>query len=298
MVRLARFSLSLKVFKTRHKMNYSTIRIVFILFLFLAVYDRGYAQLQIEAFHLKITGTSDFNNEFNFDSKVSMGSTDEYLKYGITASLSFERGYGRVLVSDQASLGLSLGQEIGPGTSTYTNSSGYTWIILLQTYTWEVRFPGNHLFITPGRDLFPGKTNILIGFARQHPFVAGTQYGWVRMQRETADTKSAFHPDGTAKQLTFMPTAFAVNPIPDQPIGAGEPPDLPQLLSEVLPPEEGLPTRVRVSWDSGWANMRLESALELGSPMQWSPVFEVTGTEAVFELPEDGQLYLRLAYAP
>jgi len=27
-------------------------------------------------------------------------------------------------------------------------------------------------------------------------------------------------------------------------------------------------------------------------------VFEVTGTEAVFELPDDGQLYLRLAYVP
>jgi hypothetical protein len=298
MVLLARLSLYLKVFKTKFKMNFSPFTFAFIWFLLLAIHERGYAQLQIEAVHLNITGTSDLNSEFNFDSKVSVGSTDEYLKYGISASLSFERGYGRILVSDQAGLGLGSGQEIGSGTPTYTNSSGYTWIILLQTYTWEVRFPGNHLFITPGRDLFPGKTNVLIGFARQHPFVAGTQYGWVRMQRETADTRNAFRPDGTAKQITFMPTAFAVNPIPDQPIRAGEPPDLPQLVSEVLPPEEGLPTRVRVSWAAGWANMRLESALELGNPVQWSPVLEVTGTEAVFELPEDGQLYLRLAYVP
>jgi len=70
------------------------------------------------------------------------------------------------------------------------------------------------------------------------------------------------------------------------------------LVTEVLPPEEGLPTRVRVTWAAGWSSMRLESAVELGNPVQWSPVFEVTGTEAVFELPEDGQLYLRLAYVP
>jgi hypothetical protein len=44
--------------------------------------------------------------------------------------------------------------------------------------------------------------------------------------------------------------------------------------------------------------MRLESAVELGIPVQWSPVFGMNGTEAVFELPEDGQLYLRLAYVP
>jgi hypothetical protein len=90
-----------------------------------------------------------------------------------------------------------------------------------------------------------------------------------------------------------MPSGFAV-----QPIRAGEPPDLPQLVSEMLLPEEGLPTRVRVSWAAGWTSMRLESAVELGNPVQWSPVFDAAGTEAVFQLPEDGQLYLRLAYVP
>jgi hypothetical protein len=256
------------------------------------------AQLQIEPVQIPLSGSLDPTLELNFKSDVTIRSSESFLKYEITSVLSFDRGSGEILMFRTNEIGFSTGQLIGPGSNSYTNSSGYSWILFLQSYVWEVRFPGNHLFITPGRDLFPGKTNILIGFARQHPFVAGTQYGWVRMQRETADTKNAFRPDGTAKQLTFMPTAFAVNPIPDQPIRAGEPPDLPQLVSEVLPPEEGLPTRVRVSWAAGWANMRLESAVELGNPVQWSPVLEVTGTEAVFELPDDGQLYLRLAYVP
>jgi hypothetical protein len=161
-----------------------------------------------------------------------------------------------------------------------------------------VRFPGNQIFIYPAGDDFPGQTNILIGFVRQHPVGAGNQYGWVRLEREIADPRNVFREDGSERQVTFMPTGFAVHPIPDQPIRAGEPPDLPQLVTEVLPPEEGLPTRVRVSWAAGWASMRLESAVELANPVQWSPVFGVNGTEAVFELPEDGQLYLRLAYAP
>ena len=147
-------------------------------------------------------------------------------------------------------------------------------------------------------DSFPGQTNILIGFVRQHPLGAGQPYGRVRLERETADTRKAFREDGSERQVTFMPGGFAVHPIPDQPIRAGEPPDLPQLATEVLPPEEGLLTRVRVSWAAGWAMMRLESAVELANPVQWSPVLGVNGTYAVFELPEDGQLYLRLACAP
>lgn len=256
------------------------------------------AELQIEPVQIPLSGSLDPTLELNFESDVTIRSSESFLKYEITSVLSFDRGSGEILMFRTNEIAFSIGQPVGPGSVLYMNSSGYSWILFLQSYVWEVRFPGNHLFITPGRDLFPGKTNILIGFARQHPFVAGTQYGWVRMQRETADTKNAFHPDGTAKQLTFMPTAFAVNPIPDQPIRAGEPPDLPQLVTDVLAADEGLPTRVRVSWPPGWANMRLESAVELGIPVQWSPVFGMNGTEAVFELPEDGQLYLRLAYVP
>jgi hypothetical protein len=94
------------------------------------------------------------------------------------------------------------------------------------------------------------------------------------------------------------PSGFVVHPIPDQTVGAGEPPELPQLVFEALPPQEGLPKRVRVSLASGWKSMRSESAIEFRNPVQWSPVFEVTETEAVFELLEDGQSYLRVGYVP
>jgi hypothetical protein len=231
--------------------------------------------------------------------EVEFQSSESSLVYRVGLSMQLRDGSGVFVASSPSFPAFSHGGLIGRDSLVFTNfGGGVSWGMTIQLYNWEVRFPGNHVFVYPMGDYFPGQTNILIGFARQHPVVAGTQYGWVRLQRETADTRNAFREDGSQKQVTFMPTAFAVNPIPDQPIRAGEPPDLPQLVTEVLPPEEGLPTRVRVSWAAGWASMRLESAVELANPVQWSPVFGVNGTEAVFELPEDGQLYLRLAYVP
>ncbi len=259
----------------------------------------GMAQLAEQPYEYRITGVDNGDIELVQSVSVELESTQASLVYRVGVGLGFARGYGLFTVSKLGQTLLPKGEYIGPDSKSYTNfSTGYNWGMPVQFYNWVVRFPGNHMFVYPMGDYFPGQTNVLIGFARQHPVVAGTQYGWVRLQRETADTKNAFREDGSQKQVTFMPTAFAVNPIPDQPIRAGEPPDLPQLVTEVLLPEEGMPTRVRVSWAAGWSSMRLESAVELGNPVQWSPVFEVTGTEAVFELPEDGQLYLRLAYVP
>jgi hypothetical protein len=280
-------------------MTYSLALRLFLFILGIGSGLSGMAQLAQQPYEYRITGVENQEYELLEAVSVRFEPSASSLLYRVSSSLQFVRGNGLFVISEQGATQLMAGEYIGPNSRTFTNTSTlYNWVLPLHFYNWEVRFPGNHMFVYPMRDYFPGQTNILIGFARQHPVVAGTQYGWVRLQRETADTKQAFREDGSQKQITFMPTAFAVNPIPDQPIRAGEPPDLPQLISEVLPPEDGLPTRVRVSWASGWASMRLESAVELGNPVQWSPVFQVTGTEAVFELPEDGQLYLRLAYVP
>ncbi len=257
------------------------------------------AQLLSEPQEISVASTGDHDPGVRWIAEVELQSSESALVYRVGISMQLRDGSGVFLASRPSSPSFAHGGLIGRDSLVFTNfGGGVSWGVTIQLYNWEVRFPGNQIFVYPMGDYFPGKTNILIGFARQHPVVAGTQYGWVRLQRETADTKQAFREDGSQKQVTFMPTAFAVNPIPNEPIRAGEPPDLPQLISEVLPPEDGLPTRVRVSWASGWSSMRLESAVELGNPVQWSPVFEVTGTEAVFELPEDGQLYLRLAYVP
>jgi hypothetical protein len=256
-------------------------------------------QLPTESLAVPLTFAAMPASEVYYLLPVFFEGTESALIYRVSAGLSMESSNGRFLAMSGTSVAFDQGALVSSNALGYANpTSGYGYVISLHAYDWMVRFPGNQMFVLPLEEYFPQQKTILIGFERQHPIFTGKQYGWVRLERETADTKNAFRPDGTTKQITFMPTAFAVNPIPDQPIRAGEPPDLPQLVTEVLAPEEGLPTRVRVSWAAGWANMRLESAVELGNPVQWSPVFEVTGTEAVFELPEDGQLYLRLAYVP
>jgi len=271
----------------------------FLLLVWFFSFSQSFAQLIDQSVDRPLIGDGREDIDIRYAVFVEVSVSQSSLDYRVDAGLVFERGAGVFLTDSARRTDLPRGLWVGNNLMVYTNSStGYSWEIGANSYAWTVRFPGNQIFVSPTSDGYPAKTVVHVGFARQHPVYAGTQYGWVRLERETADAKNAFREDGTAKQITFMPTAFAVNPIPDQPIRAGEPPDLPQLISEVLPPEDGLPTRVRVSWASRWSSMRLESAVELGNPVQWSPVFEVTGTEAVFELPEDGQLYLRLAYVP
>jgi hypothetical protein len=279
---------------------YNRIFIVPLILLLLGLSSpRGFAQLLKRSKSIPITGASDPNLEVVYEVGVDLQSTESYLLYGVGVGLNLTRGFGQLLRHNLGQDAFPVGSPIGSNSLVYTNMPiGYTWLRPIHSYSWEVRFPGNQIFVYPGSDFFPGQTNILIGFVRQHPVGAGNQYGWVRLTRETADPRNVFRDDWSERQVTFMPSGFAVHPIPEQPIRAGEPPELPQLVSEVLPAQEGLPTRVRVSWASGWSSMQLESAVELGNPVQWSPVFGLNGTEAVFDLPEDGQLYLRLAYAP
>ena len=260
---------------------------------------QGFAQLLPWSVKVPITGVVEPELELVYTADVFPDFSENRLFYGVAVGLELTRGFGHLLRHQLNRDAFPRGGVVGPNSLIYTNPTiAYTWLRPIHSYSWEVRFPGNQIFIYPGGDDFPGQTNILIGFVRQHPVGAGNQYGWVRLTRETADPQDVFREDWTERQVTFMPSGFAVHPIPEQPIRAGEPPELPQLVSEVLPAQEGLPTRVRVSWASGWSSMQLESAVELGNPVQWSPVFGLNGTEAVFDLPEDGQLYLRLAHAP
>jgi hypothetical protein len=261
--------------------------------------SQSYAQLLKRSVTIPVTGVEQATLELTYSASVYLDANENRLFYPVGVSIGLNQGFGQLLRYRLNDDSFPDGVTIGPNSLIYTNaSSWYTWDRRIHSYSWQVRFPGNQIFVDSGSDEFPGQTNILIGFVRQHPVGAGNQYGWVRLTRETADPRNVFREDWSERQVTFMPSGFAVHPIPEQPIRAGEPPELPQLVSEVLPAQEGLPTRVRVSWASGWSSMQLESAVELGNPVQWSPVFGLNGTEAVFDLPEDGQLYLRLAYAP
>ncbi len=188
-----------------------------------------------------------------------------------------------------------MGQELGPGSLRYDDFPTQLEVLSMMEYKWIVRFPGNRLSGHASRDWFTNQLSVLIGFAR--PYQGGMQYGWIRMERETTKPTELIGPNGEIRQVEFLPTAYAVNPFPDRPIRAGEPPELPVLSTEVLR-DPSRPTRVRVRWPAGYPGVRLERAPELKALMDWLPVEGVVGEEAIFDVPEDGQLYLRLGLSP
>jgi hypothetical protein len=215
--------------------------------------------------------------------------------YRVFSGLRLDDKDARFLRGSKVKLAFSSGQELGPESLRYEDFPDQLEVLPLLVYEWHVLFPGNRLSGHASQDWFTNQLSVLIGFAR--PYQGGMQYGWIRMERETTKPTELIGPNGEVRQVVFLPTAYAVNPFPDRPIRAGEPPELPVLSTEVLRDPSG-PTRVRVRWPTGYPGVRLEWALELKALMDWMPVEGVVGEEAIFEVPEDGQLYLRLGLSP
>ncbi len=220
---------------------------------------------------------------------------EDYTQLRVLVSLRLDGAEAYFLRGSKAGVAFSMGQELGPGSLRYDDFPTQLEVLSMMEYKWIVRFPGNRLSGHASRDWFTNQLSVLIGFAR--PYQGGMQYGWIRMERETTKPTELIGPNGEIRQVEFLPTAYAVNPFPDRPIRAGEPPELPVLSTEVLRDLSG-PTRVRVRWPTGYPGVRLEWALELKALMDWMPVEGVVGEEAIFEVPEDGQLYLRLGLSP
>ncbi len=127
--------------------------------------------------------------------------------------------------------------------------------------------------VAGGHAFFTNKTEVLIGF-RLTSLEAGTiHYGWVRLTR----------PD------TLFITPFAIasydwNPLPNEPIAAGEPPVIP-LAHEIK--SNGL----RLSWPAQVSGWILESSEQLGPEAEWMPVPEVNATDVLLSPPEGTRFY-------
>jgi len=257
------------------------------------------AQLIDEPLDLRVLGTDSDPGRLILHINVEYNEGVDYLSRSVTEVLEIAQPEGRFLRPNLTRLSFGPSAEISNSSLTYTNdASGKTWAMGILWYIWTEHRPGPWISSRSVKDFFPGQTNILIGFARPHPQGTGTQYGWVRLERDTPNPSDIFWPDGRERRVAFWPAGSAVHPIPDRPIRAGEAPDLPQLTSELLPATENLPPRIRVQWPTGWDTMRLEQAADLTTPVLWTRVPEVDGSSAEFALPEDGQLFLRLVHVP
>lgn len=259
------------------------------------------AQLLESSRTYPITGAEDPNLEIQYRVFVETESNDSRTLFRIESVVDIKRAFGWFLLSAADELDQPSGAVLGPQAKPFLadETGGLFWSFLVLQYNWSFG-KGNLIIVYPlGPQPFPSQTSILIGFKRQHPSGEGMQYGWFRLTRETADLKMAYDPaSGREHQTSFLPAGFAVHPIPDQPIRAGMPPELPQLVPEWVPGEPGEGNRVRVRWPAGLKGVHLERTDSLEAPVLWTYAAGAEPNDATFELPEDGQLFLRLAYGP
>ncbi len=217
-------------------------------------------------------------------------------RYSVSSRLFATGSDGNFLQSDLGTVPFAVGESVGPGSVFYSNPNGSGSASLsLVSYSWRIQYPGNIITVSPGRDYFTNQTEIVLGFSRGHP--GPVQYGWIRMRREVTRAQDMFDNQTPEKFYVFQPVDYAIHPIAEQPIRAGLPPELPSMMSSVETAEDGSSV-IRISWPAGLYGMRLETTYALESPTQWTPVLDVTGNEAVFALPDEGELYFRLNYVP
>jgi len=144
----------------------------------------------------------------------------------------------------------------------------------VQCYYYDVVKRAPTIF-ADGRGFFTNKTEVLIGF-RFTQLDSGTgHHGWLKLTRPN-----------TLFITPFDLVALDWNPLPNEPIRAGLPPDIP--LSFAVE-EAGL----RLTWPiqvSGWI---LETAERLGPDSEWLPVPDAVAVEVVVP-PSDGARFFRL----
>jgi len=176
---------------------------------------------------------------------------------------------------------ISFGKDepIGPSSPVYLNTGGsprlgvrsFSQLRNSSFAPWRYRdFTSND----PIDRFLRNQTNLWIGF--RFLGEAGPHYGWMQFAR----TNTLF-------TTPFELVAHRWHPIPDQPIGAGQPPVIPV---ETLITSEG---QLRLAWSGFVATWILEYCDVLDPEAEWLPVPEAGSTEALLPLPES-QRFFRL----
>jgi|688.fasta_scaffold294364_2 hypothetical protein len=190
----------------------------------------------------------------------------------------------RLLRPTKAQVPFQPGESVGSGAVTYSNGSGSNtasdnWMPLL-SYDEAQEFPGafwryrdNMKFTdNPALTFFTNKTELLIGFR----FLAdtGTHYGWFHFTRPAARFTNA-----------FTLAASDWNPLPGEPIGAGQPPVIP-----VVPTVTG-DGQLRLAWSTALVGWTLEASGRVGPDANWEPVPGPFTGEALLPLPETNRFF-------
>lgn len=165
------------------------------------------------------------------------------------------------------------GQSVSLSSPNYINSAGDNYVGLLG-YAAEWKIPGYWDFYQyPLSAFYDDKTNLLIGFRFTRLEVGTQHHGWLRFTRPDTNFTTAF-------ELV----AHDWNPLPGQPIAAGQPPAIP-LNPQVT--ADGL----QLDWPPEVADWVLETSDQLGPLEDWQPVPDASGPLVLLPLPETNRFY-------
>jgi hypothetical protein len=232
---------------------------------------------------------------FTWDSNAD-GSDEIVYLAAVALAISTASTYNRIELSLQTFGGFRLLQPVngrfafqaaelvGSSTPEFNNNTGASggsenWMSLL-SYDERQDFPGAFwkFFDTTGRlenpalTFYTNKTELLIGFR----FLAdtGTHYGWFHFTRPAARFTNA-----------FTLAASDWNPLPGEPIGAGQPPVIP-----VVPTVTG-DGQLRLAWSTALVGWTLEASGRVGPDANWEPVPGPFTGEALLPLPETNRFF-------
>ena len=122
---------------------------------------------------------------------------------------------------------------------------------------------------------FEGEIELLIGLRLALP--TGFHHGWLKLARPVMDSHTPFDL-----------VAYAVHPVPGEPIAAGEPAPLPPLQVQFTGES---PVFV---WDARWGNLALDSTRSLAPPVVWEEIAIAAGGPLAVPVSGEEERYFRI----
>jgi len=230
------------------------------------------------------SGDLDNDGEVDFTYEVSSIADGSGLVYYSVDLFLRYTGHLRFLRRSPMFVDFNQGDVVMPSSQMYTHPLGGNYVTLgafdsglFMDSQWHYfdrvkRSPG---LFAGGHAFFTNKTEVLIGF-RFTQLDAGTaHHGWLKLTRPN-----------TLFITPFDLVSLDWNPLPNEPIRAGLPPEIP--LSFAVE-EAGF----RLTWPLQVAGWILETAERLGPDSEWLPVPDAGAIEVLVP-PSDGTRFFRL----
>ncbi len=186
-----------------------------------------------------------------------------------TESLTFLR-------ANSVGLGFPTEAPISSANHVYQNAAQQN-AIALNGYWIEEIIPGTAIYECSDRsgvESFGNQREALLGYRLN--LDDGPHYGWIRFTR----------PD-TEPSTPFTVAGYNYHPLPNEPIGAGQPPTPPPVNTTY---DEAAGT-LSLNWDARFPGVALEYTESLTEPVEWQPVPDASVPPVLLPVPETDRFY-------